>query len=218
MRTACACAEAFMVRHHPQWIAARERMRAGGIGALREVNVEFAYRNLDPADIRNQAGIGGGALYDIGCYAIVAGRWFFEAEPERAAAFIARDPAFGIDAATSGLMDFGRGRHLVFSVSTQVGTPYQRVRLVGSTRAAPRSRSRSTPRPSAPAASTATPSMRPMAAASRPWCCRRPTSTACRARPSRTPCAGSSARCRRPRRRGVQPARDRRAVRRRARR
>ena len=27
------------------------------------------------------ADIGGGALYDIGCYAIVAGRWFFEARP-----------------------------------------------------------------------------------------------------------------------------------------
>jgi predicted dehydrogenase len=123
--------EAFMVRHHPQWIEARERVRAGRIGELRAVNVEFAYRNLDPADIRNQADIGGGALYDIGCYAIVAGRWFFEAEPERALALAARDAGFGgIDATTSGLMEFGRGRHLVFSVSTQVA-PYQRVRLVG---------------------------------------------------------------------------------------
>ena len=122
--------EAFMVRHHPQWIEAREHVRAGRIGELRAVNVEFAYRNLDPADIRNQADIGGGALYDIGCYAIVAGRWFFEGEPERAAAFVARDAGFGIDATTSGLMDFGGGRHLLFSVSTQVAA-YQRVRLVG---------------------------------------------------------------------------------------
>jgi predicted dehydrogenase len=123
-------AEAFMVRHHPQWIEARAQVRAGRIGELRAVNVEFAYRNLDPADIRNQPGIGGGALYDIGCYAIVAGRWFFEAEPGRAAAYVARDPALGIDATTSGLLDFGQGRHLVFSVSMQVA-PYQRVRLVG---------------------------------------------------------------------------------------
>jgi len=122
--------EAFMVRHHPQWIEARERVRAGRIGELRAVNVEFAYLNLDPANIRNQADIGGGALYDIGCYAIVAGRWFFEGEPERATAFVARDAGFGIDATTSGLMEFTRGRHLVFSVSTQVA-PYQRVRLVG---------------------------------------------------------------------------------------
>jgi predicted dehydrogenase len=122
--------EAFMVRHHPQWIEAREQVRAGRIGELRAVNVEFAYRNLDPADIRNQPDIGGGALYDIGCYAIVAGRWFFEGEPERAAAFVARDAALGIDATTSGLLDFGRGRHLVFSVSMQVA-PYQRARLVG---------------------------------------------------------------------------------------
>jgi predicted dehydrogenase len=123
--------EAFMVRHHPQWIAAREQVRAGRLGELRAVNVEFAYRNLDPADIRNQAGIGGGALYDIGCYAIVAGRWFLEGEPEDATAFVARDAAFGgIDSTTSGLMRFAGDRHLVFSVSTQLA-PFQRVRLVG---------------------------------------------------------------------------------------
>jgi len=122
--------EAFMVRHHPQWLAVREELRRGTIGELRFMHVPFTYFNADPANIRNQADIGGGALYDIGCYAIVAGRWFLEGEPVRATAFVARDAGFGIDATTSGLMEFGRGRHLVFSVSMQVA-PCQRVRLVG---------------------------------------------------------------------------------------
>ena len=55
----------------------------------------------------------------IGCYAIVAGRWFFEADPERVVAAIERDPRFGTDRMASALLDFGHGRQLAFTVSTQ---------------------------------------------------------------------------------------------------
>ena len=65
--------EAFMVRQHPQWRRARELVRTGRIGELRVVQGSFSYMNLDPENVRNQAGIGGGGLYDIGCYPIVAG-------------------------------------------------------------------------------------------------------------------------------------------------
>lgn len=122
--------EAFMVRHHPQWIAARDEVRRGTIGELRFIQVPFSYRNLDPNNIRNRADIGGGALYDIGCYAVVAGRWFFEAEPERVVAAASRDLHFGTDTTTSGLLDFGAGRQLAFTVSTQAAR-YQRIQLVG---------------------------------------------------------------------------------------
>jgi predicted dehydrogenase len=122
--------EAFMVRHHPQWIEVRERIRRGDIGSLRYVQVPFSYFNDDPANIRNRVDIGGGALYDIGCYAVAAGRWFFEAEPERVIALVDRDPAMGTDRTASGLLDFGSGRQLTFTVSTQ-SLRYQRVQLVG---------------------------------------------------------------------------------------
>jgi predicted dehydrogenase len=123
--------EAFMVRFHPQWQRARELVRAGRIGTPTAVQVFFSYFNDDPGNIRNQADIGGGALYDIGCYAIVAGRYLFEAEPLRAIALIDRDPAFGTDRTTSALLDFGAGRRLDFTVSTQC-LRYQRVHVVGS--------------------------------------------------------------------------------------
>jgi len=124
--------EAFMVRYHPQWQRARELIRAGRIGEVRSVQVYFSYFNADANNIRNRADIGGGALYDIGCYAIVAGRYFLEAEARRAIALIDRDPTFGTDRTTSGLVDFGGGRRLDFTVSTQ-SVPYQRVQLVGTT-------------------------------------------------------------------------------------
>jgi predicted dehydrogenase len=123
-------AEAFMIRHHPQWSAAREAIRAGEIGEVTAVNVLFSYFNADPANIRNMADIGGGALYDIGCYAIMSGRLLFDAEPRRIVSLIERDPAFGTDRLSSGLADFGAGRHLTFTVSTQL-VPYQRVQALG---------------------------------------------------------------------------------------
>jgi len=123
-------AEAFMVRFHPQWLRARELLREGRIGALRAVQMFFGYNNVDPANVRNKADIGGGGLYDIGCYAIVAGRFFFEAERARGLALIDRDPAFRTDRLTSGLVDFGDGRRLDFTVSTQIA-PHQRLQLCG---------------------------------------------------------------------------------------
>ena len=125
--------EAFMVRFHPQWLRARELIRNGELGELRAVQMFFSYNDTDPANIRNIADIGGGALYDIGCYPIVAGRFFFEAEPIRATALIDRDPRFKTDRLASALVDFGAGRQLGFTVSTQ-STPYQRIQLCGSKR------------------------------------------------------------------------------------
>jgi len=123
--------EAFMVRFHPQWQRARELVRQGQVGTLRLVQMLFCYSNTDPGNIRNKVDIGGGGLYDIGCYPITAGRYFFEAEPRRAIALVDRDPAFGIDRLTSALLDFGSGRHLDFTVSTQCA-PYQRTQICGS--------------------------------------------------------------------------------------
>jgi predicted dehydrogenase len=123
-------AEAFMVRHHPQWHHALELIRGGEIGELRAVQVFFSYFNADPGNIRNMADIGGGGVLDIGCYAVVAGRYLFEAEPLRVIALIDRDPAFEVDRTTSALVDFGEGRQLTFTVSTQT-VPYQRLNAVG---------------------------------------------------------------------------------------
>ncbi len=123
--------EAFMVRYHPQWLRARDLLRQGRIGTLRAVQMFFGYTNVDPANVRNRPETGGGALYDIGCYAIVAGRFFLAAEPVRAIALVDRDPAFGTDRLTSALVDFGDGRRLDFTVSTQIA-PHQRLQLLGS--------------------------------------------------------------------------------------
>ena len=122
--------EAFMVRFHPQWLRARELVRAGELGEVRAIQTFFSYFNRDPANVRNQVGIGGGALYDIGCYPIATARFLFGAEPQRAIAVFDRDPEFQTDRTVSGLLDFGEGRRLDFTVSTQ-SAAHQRVQVVG---------------------------------------------------------------------------------------
>lgn len=122
--------EAFMVRSHPQWIKARELIRAGTLGDVRAVQAFFSYSNIDPTNIRNVPNAGGGALYDIGCYTVAAGRYVFGAEPIRVVALVDRDQNFLTDHMTSVLIDFGDGRHETFSLSTQA-TAFQRVNIVG---------------------------------------------------------------------------------------
>jgi predicted dehydrogenase len=122
--------EAFMVRFHPQWLQIRERVCSDELGAVRTVQAFFSYFNRDIDNIRNKYVVGGGALYDIGCYPIVIGRFLFDTEPKRVIALIDRDPDFKVDRMVSALIDFGDGRRLDFTVSTQ-SVPHQRVQVVG---------------------------------------------------------------------------------------
>lgn len=122
--------EAFMVRSHPQWLKARELVRDGSIGELLAVQGFFSYFNTDPDNVRNMADIGGGALYDIGCYPITTTRFLFDAEPDRVISTIDRDPNFKTDRLVSALMDFPAGQ-AQFTVSTQM-VPYQRMQIFGS--------------------------------------------------------------------------------------
>ena len=122
--------EAFMVRFHPQWLRARELVRSGALGDLRTVQAFFSYFNRQPDNIRNRPEVGGGAIYDIGCYAIVAGRFLFESEPLRAITLIDQDPDFHTDRTATAILEFGDGRRLDFTVSTQ-SAPYQRVQAIG---------------------------------------------------------------------------------------
>lgn len=121
--------EAFMVRTHPQWIGARELVKSGRIGDLRAIVGFFSYFNRDPANIRNQPDIGGGALMDIGCYPITISRFIFDDEPSRVLALSERDPEMGTDRLTSALLDFPAGQ-ATFTCSTQLAS-YQRMQICG---------------------------------------------------------------------------------------
>ncbi|HUL09503.1 MAG TPA: Gfo/Idh/MocA family oxidoreductase [Candidatus Acidoferrum sp.] len=128
-RTGKLITEAFMVRSHPQWLRTRELVRQGKIGELRTVQGLFTYFLTDPKNVRNMADIGGGGLYDIGCYPIVTSRFLFEAEPTRVVGLVEYDPVMKIDRLASAILDYPKGQ-ASFTCATQLA-PYQRMQILG---------------------------------------------------------------------------------------
>jgi predicted dehydrogenase len=112
--------EAFSYRNHPQWTKIGEVLAGGAIGAPRAVQCTLAKQFLDPNDIRNNPDQGGGALYDLGSYAISACSVVFRRAPTRVIAAINRDPVWKIDRLSTALLDYG-DCHASFTVGTQTG-------------------------------------------------------------------------------------------------
>lgn len=121
--------EAFMYRLHPSWVAVREMVAAGRIGQLTAVQSWFSYYNDDATNIRNIREVGGGSLYDIGCYSVNLSRMLFASEPTRVQAAITRDPVGGTDVLTSAILEFGDGV-ATFTCSTRAEDD-QRVDVYG---------------------------------------------------------------------------------------
>ena len=121
--------EAFMYRHHPQWVRAKEIVAEGTLGDLRTIQSFFSYFNDNPDNIRSKPEWGGGGLMDIGCYCISLSRFLFDAEPGRVVGLVEYDPDLGVDRLASGILDFGN-RSSTFTCSTQL-KGLQRVDLMG---------------------------------------------------------------------------------------
>ncbi|WP_394172173.1 Gfo/Idh/MocA family protein [Thalassotalea litorea] len=102
-----AVMEAFMYRHHPRWQIVKNLLDSQYFGKVGYIHVTFTYFNRDPNNVRNQSGIGGGALYDIGCYCLAVARLLLDKKPKRVIATQWIDEDFQTDKMTSGLMDFG---------------------------------------------------------------------------------------------------------------
>jgi predicted dehydrogenase len=121
--------EAFMYRFHPQWQHAKKLAHNGSIGRLKTIQSFFSYFNDDADNIRNQQGIGGGGLMDIGCYGISLSRFIFDEEPGSVAGMVEFDPVLKTDRMASGILNFSNGTSS-FTCSTQL-VSYQRVNIFG---------------------------------------------------------------------------------------
>ena len=62
--------EAFMYLHHPQMLRALEVARSGVLGPLQVVSSAFSFLLDQPDDPRIDPTMGGGSLWDVGCYAV----------------------------------------------------------------------------------------------------------------------------------------------------
>lgn len=121
--------EAFMYRFHPKWQKAKELVTSNEIGKVQAIHTIFSYNNTDPNNIRNIKAYGGGALMDIGCYAISCARYLLNKEPQKVVSLAQEHDDFQTDVLTSALLDFG-GVRSMFTVST-TSFPAQEVKLYG---------------------------------------------------------------------------------------
>jgi len=100
--------EGFMYRFHPQHARVVEIVKSGVIGDILSVRSSFSFlmREARMYRINRAMSQGGGALWDIGPYAIHTLRWAFGLEPKSVIAH-AKLNEHGADVVTSGILDFG---------------------------------------------------------------------------------------------------------------
>lgn len=73
--------EAWWYRWHPRTQRAVKLVRSGAIGTVRRVEADFSFDADLTGNYRLDATKGGGALYDVGCYAVDAARWALGSQP-----------------------------------------------------------------------------------------------------------------------------------------
>ena len=73
--------EAFMYRHHPQTLKVQEIVKDGSLGTLKLMRGSFSFVLDREGDIRFNPAMGGGSIWDIGCYPISFMRTVVGVEP-----------------------------------------------------------------------------------------------------------------------------------------
>jgi len=62
--------EAFMYRYSARTAKVVELLRSGVLGEIKFIHSQFRFLLNRPGDVRREAGLGGGSLYDVGCYPV----------------------------------------------------------------------------------------------------------------------------------------------------
>jgi predicted dehydrogenase len=131
-RTGRFVLEGFMYRFAPRWRAAETMVREGAVGEPRVVRAAFGFpRPIDPDNYRFDPALGGGSVWDLGCYMVNMTRALFAAEPVEVAA-LSGTVARGVDVSAQMLLDFGDGRSGVTHCGFDHVNPHSHVEVIGS--------------------------------------------------------------------------------------
>jgi D-xylose 1-dehydrogenase (NADP+, D-xylono-1,5-lactone-forming) len=106
--TGMVVTEAFMYRHHPQTLLVKQIVENGDIGNLQLIRGSFCYTNTRDSDPRFIPELGGGSLWDVGCYPISYARYITGKDPNEVFGHQVTGPT-GIDLLYAGQMHFPGG-------------------------------------------------------------------------------------------------------------
>ncbi len=123
--------EALMYRYHPAIAAVRQLIRDNGIGRVRLIRGTFRLTLDRPGDARYDPSMGGGCLWDVGCYPVSYARFLLEKEPLDAFGWADIGPT-GVDETFAGQLRFPDGEVLQFDCGFRA--PYKtEMEIIGST-------------------------------------------------------------------------------------
>ncbi|MEV1026441.1 Gfo/Idh/MocA family oxidoreductase [Streptomyces sp. NPDC050264] len=121
-----AVMENFAFLRHPQHDRAQALVADGAIGELRSFNGAFGIPPTDPSGIKYQAELGGGALWEVGCYPVRAAQAYLGDSARVLGASLTADPRLGVDTSGSALLrdDAGVSANCSFGLSHSYRSTY----------------------------------------------------------------------------------------------
>jgi len=112
--TKLSVVEGFMYWHHPMYEEIKQIIGSGEIGSISSLNSCFSWYCDDRTETPASAELGGGALFDVGCYPVHFSRNILGMEPERVFAFEKRS---NVDDTMVGALEFADGTLAQFETS-----------------------------------------------------------------------------------------------------
>lgn len=109
--------EGFMYRFHPRFEKLQELLRAEVVGQPTFIRVAHSFAAEDKSNIRWSSRLGGGALFDVGCYCVNLSRTLAGGEPSEVSAFANYKAAADeghVDTSIAGLVRFPGGVTALF--------------------------------------------------------------------------------------------------------
>jgi len=122
--------EAFMYKFHPQIVKLKEMVSAESVGKISAIRTAFRTPQADLSDIRYKRELGGGALYDLGCYCVNVTRLLLGDEPIRVHGAARFNDRTGTDETFAGTLEFPGLEIGLFDCAFR-STLQQRLEVVG---------------------------------------------------------------------------------------
>lgn len=120
-------AEAMTVYHMPLYQTLRQRLGSGGLGRVNLIQLNFG--SFKPYDMTNRffsPSLAGGALLDIGVYALSLARLFLDSAPDQVKSFVRKAPT-GVDETAALALSNREGQLVTAAVSLRSKQPKRAV-------------------------------------------------------------------------------------------
>lgn len=112
--------EAFMYQFHSQHKKVRDLLKSEIIGEIKHMKAHFSWFLTNPNDIRLIPEMGGGAMWDVGCYGIHAITQIVGMKPVKLSMSGYIHPEYNVDLTSSCFMIDGQGRTAEVSASMEL--------------------------------------------------------------------------------------------------